>query len=91
MQTSYTNTVILLGDDNMKNVFCLVKNNPTVVGMHGFVAFKRLAFCTGITFGDVYSSMNFIPLAVTRTQFAEYLLQTKQKKQSIEHTTLSNK
>ena len=57
MQISYPDTAIFLGDDD-------VKNNPAIVGMHGFSACKRLAFSTGMTFGDVYSPMCFDPLAV---------------------------
>ena len=53
----------LLADNDVKNAFRLEKNNPAVVGMHEFVACKHLAFCTGMTFGDLYSPMNFDPLA----------------------------
>lgn len=34
MRISYPNSVILLGDNDVKYAFCLVKNNPAVVGMH---------------------------------------------------------
>ena len=50
MRISYPNTAILLGDDDVTNAFRLIKNNPAVVGMHGFTACKQLTFCTGMTF-----------------------------------------
>ena len=77
MQISYPNTVILLRNDNVKDAFRLVKNNSAVVGMYGFVTCKQLAFCNGMTFGDVYSLMNFDSLEVARTQFAKYLWMNK--------------
>ena len=64
MQITYPDAAIFLGNDDVKNAFYLIKNNPVVVGMYGFSACKRLAFCTGMSFRDVYPPMSFDPLAV---------------------------
>jgi hypothetical protein len=73
MRISYPNTVIPLGDDDVKNAFRLIKNNPAIVAMHGFTGCGYLGFCTGQTFGDSYSPANFDHAAVARTQFAQHL------------------
>ena len=50
MRISYIDTVILLGNDDVKNAFRLMKNNPAVVAMQDFLACEQLVFCKGMTF-----------------------------------------
>ena len=38
MRITYPNEPIYIGDDDVKNAFCLIKINPAVAGMHGFVS-----------------------------------------------------
>ena len=73
MRITYPNEPIFIGDDDVKNAFRLIKNNPAVVGMHGFVGHGLLGFSTGMTFGDNYSPQNFEPIAVARSQQSKYL------------------
>ena len=73
MRITYPNEPIFIGDDDVKNAFRLIKNNPAVVGMYGFVGHGLLGFSTGMTFGDNYSPQNFEPIAMTRSQQSKYL------------------
>lgn len=73
MRITYPDQPIYIGDDDVKNAFRLIKNNPAVVGMHGFVGHGLLGLSTGMTFGDNYSPQNFEPIAVARSQQATYL------------------
>ena len=73
MRITYPNEPIYIGEDDVKNAFRLIKTNPAVVGMHGFVGCNLLAFATGMTFGDCYSPQNFEPIAVARSQQSSHL------------------
>ena len=73
LRITYPNQPIYIGDDDVKNAFRLIKSNPAVVGMHGFVGHGLLGFSTGMTFGDNYSPQNFEPVAVARSQQATHL------------------
>ena len=73
LRITYPNQPIYIGDDDVKNAFRLIKSNPAVVGMHGFVGHGLLGFSTGMTFGDNYSPQNFEPIAVACSQQATYL------------------
>ena len=57
----------------MKNAFRLVKNNPAVVGMHGFTGHGYLGLCTGQTLGNNYCPQNFEKVARARTAQAQQL------------------
>ena len=74
---TYPDQPIYIGDDDVKNAFHLIKSNPAVVGMHGFVGNGLLGLSTGMTFDDNYSPQNFEPVAVTRSQQATYLWNNK--------------
>ena len=73
LRITYPNQPIYIGDDDVKNAFRLIKSNPAVVGMHGFVGHGLLGFSTGMTFGNNYSPQNFEPIAVARSQQATHL------------------
>ena len=62
-----------MGDDDIKNAFRLIKNNPAAVSMHGFWGHGLLGFCTGQTFGNNYSPVNFDHAALVRVQWAIWL------------------
>lgn len=51
----------MLGNDDVKNTFCLIKNNPAAVSIHRFVGHDLLVlgFCMEYTFGNNYSPSNF--------------------------------
>ena len=73
MRITYPNEPIYIGDDEVKNAFRLIKINPAVVSMHGFVADGYLGFSTGQTFGANYSPQNFEHLVRGRSQQARHL------------------
>jgi hypothetical protein len=73
VRISYPKERIYVGDDDVKNAFRLVKNNPAAVSMHGFRGHGLLGFCTGQSFGDNYSPSNFDIFAVVRTMHAIWL------------------
>ena len=73
MRITYPDEPIYIGDDDVKNAFRLIKTNPAVVGMHGFVGCNLLAFATGMTFDDCYFPQNFEPIAVARSQQSAHL------------------
>ena len=49
LRITYPDQPIYIGDDDVKNAFRLIKSNPAVVGMHGFVGHGLLGFSTGMT------------------------------------------
>jgi hypothetical protein len=61
---TYPDTAILLGDNDITGAFRLIKYNPWVVSMHGFVVDDFLGLATGQTFGDTASPNNFEVTAV---------------------------
>ena len=73
IRITYPKERIFVGDDDVKNAFRLVKNNPAAVSMHGFRGHGLLGFCTGQSFGDNYSPSNFDIFAVVRTLHAIWL------------------
>ena len=73
IRITYPKERIYVGDDDVKNAFRLVKNNPAAVSMHGFRGNGLLGFCTGQSFGDNYSPSNFDIFAVVRTLHAIWL------------------
>ena len=73
MRITYPNEPIFIGDDDVKNAFRLIKNNPAVVGMYCFVGHGLMGFSTGMTFGDNYSPQNFEPIAMAWSQQSNYL------------------
>ena len=77
MRITYPNEPIYIGDDDVKNVFHLIKSNPAMVEMHGFVGNSLLELSTSMTFGDNYSPQNFESVAVARLQQDTYLWDNK--------------
>jgi len=73
LRITYPNTAILLGDNDITGAFRLIKYNPWVVSMHGFVVDDFLGLATGQTFGDTASPSNFEVAAIARQQHAAYL------------------
>ncbi|KAG7370629.1 hypothetical protein IV203_019199 [Nitzschia inconspicua] len=70
---------ILLGDNDITGAFRLIKYNPWMVSLHGFVVDGYLGFATGQTFGDTASPGNFEIPAIARQQYAPYLWLHKQE------------
>ena len=73
MSIIYPDQPIYIGDDDVKNAFRLIKNNPAVVGMHGFIGHGLLGLSTGMTFGDNYSPQNIEYIVVSHSQQNTYL------------------
>ena len=73
MRISYPKEAIFLCDDDVKNAFRLIKLNPEIVSMHGFVGCGLLALNTGMTFGNTNSGYNFDKPATARSQHAKWL------------------
>jgi hypothetical protein len=73
LRITYPDTAILLGDNDITGAFRLIKYNPWVVSMHGFVVDDFLGLATGQTFGDTASPGNFEVAAIARQQHAAYL------------------
>jgi hypothetical protein len=73
LRITHPDTAILLGDNDITGAFCLIKYNPWVVSMHGFVVDDFLGLATGQTFGDTASPGNFEVAAIARQQHAVYL------------------
>ena len=69
----YPTAPIMLGDDDIKNAFRLIKNNPTVVGMHEFVGCGLFGVMSGQSFGDNYSPANFDITSVAQSLHAKWL------------------
>jgi hypothetical protein len=70
LRITYPDTAILLGDNDITGAFRLIKYNPWVVSMHGFVVDDFLGLATGQTFGDTASPGNFEVAAIARQQHA---------------------
>ena len=64
---------IYLADDDVKNAFRWVKNNPAMVAAHAFQACGVTALMTGQSFGDKHTPTNWDHCALARTQHAEWL------------------
>ncbi|KAG7371816.1 hypothetical protein IV203_017958 [Nitzschia inconspicua] len=79
LRITYLNRKILLGDNDITGAFRLIKYNPWMVSLHGFVVDGYLGFATGQTFGDTASPGNFEIPAIARQQYAPYLWLHKQE------------
>ncbi|KAG7354495.1 hypothetical protein IV203_003851 [Nitzschia inconspicua] len=71
--------VVFPGDNDITGAFRLIKYNPWMVSLHGFVVDGYLGFATGQTFGDTASPGNFEIPAIARQQHAAYLWLHKQE------------
>lgn len=73
LRITYPRQRILVGDNDITGAFRLIKYNPYVVSMHGYVVSNYLGLATGQTFGDNVSPGNFEIPAIARQQHAAYL------------------
>ncbi|CAJ1962540.1 unnamed protein product [Cylindrotheca closterium] len=73
LRITYPQEEIYICDDDVSGAFRHVKWNPNVVGMHMFMLFGFLFFCTGLSFGDNTSPAQWEVVAMVRQQLAQSL------------------
>ena len=73
LRISYPHEEIYLCDDDVSGAFRHVKWNPNVIGMHMFMLFGFIFFCTGLSFGDNTSPAQWEVVALVRQQLAQFL------------------